>query len=130
MAAERARTDSVLAAAPKVITRYREARARVDTVPGEGRVDTLRVDTIPPNHVVVPIEFVRSADSLAVMVDLLSARIRTERLASDSLLKLQAIEIADLKRLNQIQRGSWTTKLKWAGVGAGLAIGAVTVLRN
>lgn len=123
----RAKTDTIVRIVNRTVTEYRDQRARVDTLK---RTDTLRIDSIPPGHVVVPIEYVRSADSLAIALPLLEARIRIERIAADSLSKIQQTEILALKDLNRVTRGSWTTKLKWAGVGAGLALGAVTVFRN
>lgn len=127
MARVRAKTDTIVQIVNRVVPDYSRQRERVDTLEV---VDTLRVDSIPPNHVVVPIEFVRAADSLKITLVQLEAQVRVDRIATDSVINLFRTENQALRDLNRVQRGGGTLNaLKWMGVGGGVVALAVAVLK-
>lgn len=125
-----ARTDTIRLTASASASNYQRARAQINTAapqpPG-----------VPAGSVVVPVVFVETADSLARMVPLLLATITAERAASerriDALLRtdsLQRTEIEQLKIQVKAAGPGITGRLKWAGIGAAVAFGAITLLGN
>lgn len=125
LATAQARTDTVVKTVRVATAGYAIQRVRVDTL----RVPTGAPEIIPPGHVVVPIEFVRSADSMAVAIQALLLSAARERIASDSVIALQRIEIEQLKI--QLKAGpGLQSKLKHVGVGAAIGVAAFLLLGN
>lgn len=126
----RIRTDTIRVASATAAQTYQRARAQVNT-------QAPQPPGIPAGSVVVPASFVEAADSLAKMVPLLLATITTERAASerriDALLhtdSLHRAEIVQLKIQIEAAKPGLTGRLKWAGIGAGVALGVITLLKN
>lgn len=115
----KARTDTVEKRVLVAVGSYATQRARVDTIP--------RNVYIPEGMVVVPIEYVRSADSLAVVVQQLLLAAAQERVASDSVIALQRLEIAQLKVVIKAGPGL-QRRAKDVAIGAALAGAAIYFL--
>lgn len=109
----KARTDTVREVVRVATAGYTTQRARVDTI--------TRNVNIPEGMVVVPIEFVRSADSLAVVVQTLLLAAARERVASDSVIALQRLEIAQLKI--QVKAAGPSVQGRLRDVAIGAAVG-------
>lgn len=146
--AARVRQDSVIAAKDSALA---VAQAATDTVTiyaahagGNYQRERARVNTaapqpagIPAGSVVVPVSFVRAADSMAVAIPQLLAAMASERAASeariaagDSLRVLLEEEVRQLKIVINASRPSATDRIKWAALGAGIMAAGALVLGN
>jgi hypothetical protein len=146
---ERARADSLNAVLRDSLraaqSHTNTIRVIVDTalahyVAERGKVDTLHAAQplgTPVGFVVVPVEYVHVADSVAALVPKLTTALDTERAVSTR-------RIAELMRSDSLSRAinaqlqiqikaikpHISDKLKWAGIGGVVALGVVEIFKN
>jgi hypothetical protein len=127
---ERVRTDTVKIVITAAAENYQRERGKVDLAAPQPA-------GVPAGHVVVPVSYVQAADSVAKLVPVLTNRIESERITYeariDGLVRADSLSRAINEQLRiQIKAAGpgVTGRLKWAGVGALVTLGAVAILKN
>lgn len=126
--AARLHTDTVRVRTESAVTSYERQRARIN-------LEAPQPTGTPPGTVNVPVAFVRTADSLAVLVPVLISTIALEREASerriassDSIRALLETEVRQLKIAVEASAPKVSDKLKYAAIGGAIIYAGTQIL--
>jgi hypothetical protein len=128
-----AATDSARNAVHIAIASYETARAQLKP---RFIVDTLKIPSDLPGSprieldsgLIVPPQFVHSADSLKTTCTALDISCAQERVRADSVITVQARELDDMQKLLAVKKGRGLLgRIEDWGIGAGVAFGICVV---